>query len=117
MDLWYFYIYLKKSLSLFCISQGANRLSQNIFLLTGEKTNKIFIFCWKYFAPLFILAIWGLNWYSYESVRYGSYVYPTSVQIFGWCIALISIIAIPIGAIHTFLNADGTSFKHVNKFV
>jgi hypothetical protein len=86
-----------------------------MFLLSGEKTNRIFIFCWKYFAPLFILAIWGLNWYSYESVKYGSYVYPTSFQIFGWCIAFVSIIAIPIGAIHSFLNADGGNFKNVTK--
>ena len=52
-------------------------------------------------------------WYSYESVTYGSYVYPISFQIFGWIIALISIVAIPIGACHSFAKAEGGTFLKV----
>ena len=53
-------------------------------------------------------------WYKYESVTYGSYVYPISFQIFGWIIALISIVAIPIGAFHSVIKADGDSLMKVS---
>ena len=93
---------------------GANRLSKNIFLLTGEKPKMIFMFSWKFVSPLFILVIMSLNWYRHKSVTYENYVFPIGAQIFGWCIAITSIAAIPIAAIHSFLNASGDGFVQVS---
>lgn len=84
---------------------GANRLCRNIQNLTGEKPSVIFVFCWKYVAPLIILVIWAINWYSYEPVTYGNYQFPLGAHIFGWSVALISIIAIPIGSIHAVITS------------
>jgi hypothetical protein len=49
-----------------------------------------------------------------KRVRYGKdYIYPVWAEIFGWCIALLSIIAIPLGAIHAIYKADGNNFIEV----
>lgn len=50
-----------------------------------------------------------------KRVRYGNdYVYPVWAEIIGWCIALLSIIPIPLGAIHAVHKADGDTLFQVN---
>jgi solute carrier family 6 GABA transporter-like protein 6/8/11/12/13 len=52
-----------------------------------------------------------------KRVRYGKdYVFPVWAEIVGWFIALLSIIAIPIGAIHAIYKADGNTIIQVNHF-
>ena len=93
---------------------GANRLAKNIQLMNGEKPNFYFKACWYVITPSFILIIWGFNWYMYEPIKYGnSYTFNAGAQAFGWCIAMVSIISIPLGALHTFYNAPGKTFKKV----
>lgn len=80
--------------------------------MNGERPNIFFKICWYGVTPAFILIIWGFNWYFYEPVKYGnSYTFGTGPQTFGWFIAMISIVSIPLGAIHTFANAPGKTFK------
>lgn len=83
-------------------------------MYTGQNPNLFFLTCWKVLAPLCILVIWTLNWYAYEPVTYGNYVFPLAAQIFGWIIALISLLAIPLGALHTFIKTPGKNFIQVN---
>lgn len=79
--------------------------------MTGSKPSIFFRVCWYGVTPMFILIIWGVNWYRYEPITYGSYEFPLGAQLFGWTIALISIISIPLGAIHTLLNTPGKTFS------
>jgi hypothetical protein len=48
-----------------------------------------------------------LNWIEYTPITYGEYEYSVQAQGFGWSIAAVSLIAIPFGAIHTFITAEG----------
>lgn len=93
---------------------GAKRLAKNIYHMTGVKPSPLFLVAWYFVTPMFILTIWAFNWYQYEPVTYGSYVYPTWAQIMGWLIGLTSIVSIPLGAIHTLVNAPGKSLMEVN---
>ena len=81
--------------------------------MNGETPNIFFIICWKYLAPTSIFVICLLNWSSYSAVTYGDYTLPTFAQTFGWVVALISIIAIPLGAVHSVLKAKGTTLLEV----
>ncbi|CAF0789248.1 unnamed protein product [Brachionus calyciflorus] len=90
---------------------GANRLAKNVFLMTGSKPNRYFVICWYIISPLFIIIIWTFNWIKYEPVKYGNYEFPVGAQLFGWCIALVSIVAIPLGAIHTIIKTPGKNFS------
>jgi hypothetical protein len=82
--------------------------------MTGEKPHFLFILCWKFFAPLLILAIWSLNWYLYEPVKYGKYEYPVAGQILGWSTAMVSLCAIPLAAVHELFKAKGDGFIQVS---
>ncbi|RNA10549.1 sodium- and chloride-dependent GABA transporter ine-like [Brachionus plicatilis] len=86
---------------------GANRLAKNVFLMTGSRPAKYFKVCWYVVSPLFITVVWLFNWIRYEPIKYGSYEFPAGAQIFGWCIALVSILAVPLGAIHTLVKSPG----------
>lgn len=81
--------------------------------MTGSKPAKYFIVCWYVISPLFITVIWLFNWIRYEPIKYGSYEFPAGAQIFGWCIALVSILAVPLGAIHTFVKSPGKTMAEV----
>ena len=81
--------------------------------MNGERPNRYFIVAWYFISPVFILIIWFFNWYQYEPITYGKYKFSTGAHVFGWCIALISIIAIPIAAGHSIVKASGKSFIEV----
>jgi solute carrier family 6 GABA transporter-like protein 6/8/11/12/13 len=88
---------------------GAKRLARNIYLMNGQTTNYYFLACWYFITPAFILVIWLFNWYQYEPLTYEDKPFNAGAQAFGWCIALVSIIAIPLGAIDTLRKAPGKS--------
>ena len=90
---------------------GGNKLAKNIRIMNGERVNIYFKVCWYFVSPAFIFVIWMLNWIQYEPIKYGKYEFSGGALAFGWCIAMISIIAVPIGAIHTIVNAEGKSIK------
>jgi hypothetical protein len=92
---------------------GGGRLAKNVERMNGEKVNIYFKISWYVITPVFILIIWILNWYQYEPITYGKYEFPIGAQIFGWCIALISIASIPIAAIHTVYTSSAKTLKEV----
>mgnify|MGYP002785583613 CR=1 FL=1 len=88
---------------------GAKHLASNIYKMNGQKPNIYFLVCWYAITPAFIFIIWIFNWYEYKPVKYEDKDFNVGAQVFGWCIALVSIIAIPLGAIHTLYKAPGKS--------
>ncbi|XP_072044236.1 sodium- and chloride-dependent GABA transporter ine-like isoform X4 [Amphiura filiformis] len=97
---------------------GGNRLGRNIRQMTGSYPNIYFRFCWYVLSPIFILVIMVFNIVDFNPVKYGDYEYPSWAQGLGWCVAALSMIWIPIGAIHALIKGDGsikerflTSFK------
>ena len=50
-----------------------------------------------------------------KRVRYGKdYVFPPWAELMGWCVAFLSIIAIPLGAVHAVYKADGNTILQVS---
>lgn len=100
---------------------GARRLANNISALNGQKPNKYITTCWVFVSPVFILIIWSFNWYSIatskEIIKYGDYSFNAGAMGFGWCISLISIMSIPLAAVHTVINIPGDfTLLEVNYF-
>jgi solute carrier family 6 GABA transporter-like protein 6/8/11/12/13 len=95
---------------------GANRLSKNIYMMTGQMPGFYFTVCWYAVTPLFVVTIWLLNWVQYTPITYGKYEYSLGAQLFGWAISLVSIAAIPAGAVHTYINTPGKNFYQVSIF-
>jgi hypothetical protein len=91
---------------------GANTLSKNIEKINGEKPALFFKICWYFLAPSLIVIIWVFNWINYKPIDYGNGI-DYKGQTFGWCIALISLSSIPIGAIHAVIVTPGENFYKV----
>lgn len=108
-----FYIAFFETIAIVWI-YGARRLADNIELMNGQRPSMYIQICWYIVSPLFILIIWSFNWFdlatSNEIITYGEYKFNFVEMSFGWCIGLLSIIAIPLGALHTIFNlpADKT---------
>ncbi|XP_019615936.1 PREDICTED: sodium-dependent dopamine transporter-like [Branchiostoma belcheri] len=86
---------------------GANRLARNIEEMAGNKPWMYFIVCWYGLSPVLIGGIMIFGFIQYTPVRYGDYYYPGWGQAIGWVIASLSIICLPIGAIHALLSEKG----------
>ena len=92
---------------------GGKRLARNIKAMTGEHVNLLFLACWYVISPAFIFTVWLLNWVQFESIKYGTYEYPLGMKIFGWLVTLVSVSAIPLAAVHTLVNTQGSSLYKV----
>ncbi|XP_054749060.2 sodium- and chloride-dependent GABA transporter ine-like isoform X1 [Lytechinus pictus] len=91
-----------------CWVYGGNRLAKNIEAMTGSYPNIYFRACWLVISPVLILAILIFTIVDYEPVTYGNYIYPAWCQGLGWCVALLSIMCMPVGAIHTLATSKGS---------
>uniref|UniRef100_A0A3Q1BKN5 Transporter n=2 Tax=Amphiprion ocellaris TaxID=80972 RepID=A0A3Q1BKN5_AMPOC len=91
-----------------CWSYGVTRLSANVKEMNGSRPNIFFRVCWLVVAPVLITVILIFSIIQFKPARYEQYVFPSWAQGVGWCIALASIIWIPLGAIHTLWLLPGT---------
>jgi solute carrier family 6 dopamine transporter-like protein 3 len=86
--------------------------------MNGQRPNVLIRICWVAISPIFILIIWVFSWYDYQPIKYGTKSFSTGALVFGWSVALISIISIPAGAVHTFLNtSQSKSLIEVNSIL
>ncbi|KAM8897567.1 sodium- and chloride-dependent GABA transporter ine [Spinachia spinachia] len=91
-----------------CWSYGVNRLSDNLYEMTGKRPNIFFRLCWLIVAPVLITVILIFSVIQFKPARYGDYVFPPWAQGVGWVIAMGSIIWIPLGAVHTLWVLPGS---------
>ncbi|CAF1447953.1 unnamed protein product [Adineta steineri] len=95
-----------------CISvswfYGADRFYEDIKDMIGYYPGRFWKWCWIVFTPLLCTSIAIFSLIEYEPVKYKNYQFPTWAEYIGWCIALSSILAIPIYAIALFARQTGT---------
>ncbi|CAN0366409.1 unnamed protein product [Lampetra planeri] len=91
-----------------CWLYGVDRLSSNVQEMLGRPPNIFFRVCWRFCAPVLVSGILVFSIVQYKPARYGHYVYPGWAEALGWCISLLSIIWIPLGAAHTLYTIPGS---------
>lgn len=93
---------------------GANRFAKNIEEMIGFKPSRLFIICWKYLTPALTASIFIISAIILEPIKYNSvYVYPKWAIMFGWFLALISMIAVPFYVIYLYFTTSGKNFSEV----
>lgn len=90
---------------------GSNKLESIFEEMMGFKPSRYFMICWKYLSPLSSVVIFVYNIVNYEELTYGDYKYPTAGLAFGWFLALLSMICIPIRAAYVLWHAEGNSLQ------
>ncbi|XP_062601592.1 sodium-dependent dopamine transporter-like [Saccostrea cucullata] len=87
---------------------GVERFSNDIRTMLGHPAGIYWKICWKFIAPLFILWIMIFGLVQYTPHSYDNYIYPWEANFIGWCIALSSVLCIPLFAIIGFIRASGS---------
>ena len=88
---------------------GTGRLSANIKDMTGEYPNFFFRFCWSIVSPLLIAAIWIFSVIDYKEPTYNG-EFPSWAIGLGWCIAMTSLLPIPVWALINIFKTKADSF-------
>ncbi|MEQ2179101.1 hypothetical protein GOODEAATRI_021139, partial [Goodea atripinnis] len=68
--------------------------------------------CW-----IFGKCILGSSIVQYTPPRYGKYIYPVWAKLVGWVISLVSIVWIPLCAIHEIYNSKGSLLQRIKQAV
>ncbi|XP_050415398.2 sodium- and chloride-dependent taurine transporter [Patella vulgata] len=93
---------------------GINRFYDNIQMMLGFRPGPFIKIAWCILTPIFTLTIFIMGTISYSELTYKrklvTYTYPTWAIGIGWCMALVSIVFIPIVMVFKLLKAKG-SFK------
>ncbi|KAF0033854.1 hypothetical protein F2P81_013920 [Scophthalmus maximus] len=91
-----------------CWIFGVRRLSLMIKKMQGKTPNIYFRVCWMLLSPLLVLCILISSLVQYTPVHYGKYTYPVWAELLGWCVSLVSIVWIPLGAVHEICSNKGS---------
>ncbi|XP_048746684.2 sodium-dependent dopamine transporter-like isoform X2 [Ostrea edulis] len=94
-------------------TEGVERFSSDIRTMLGHPAGIYWKVCWKFIAPLFILWIMIFGLVQYTPHRYDNYEYPWEANFIGWCVALSSVLCIPLFAIIAFIRARGSPMERL----
>uniref|UniRef100_A0A8C1SRN5 Transporter n=1 Tax=Cyprinus carpio TaxID=7962 RepID=A0A8C1SRN5_CYPCA len=101
-----------------CSLAGVRRLSVMLEKMLGKKPNLFFRVCWQFLSPMLVLVILISSIVQYTPARYGkSYTYPLWAEVVGWFISLVSIIWIPLGALHELWTTEGSLLQRLKKSI
>ncbi|KAL9951157.1 hypothetical protein ACROYT_G043774 [Oculina patagonica] len=87
---------------------GVDKFCENIKSMIGKKPNMYFIICWKYITPIVGMFIFFGSLSQWEKISFDGNVYPDWAQAVAWLLALLSFLAIPIGAIFAIFHPKGS---------
>lgn len=88
---------------------GADKFYDNIEEMIGYRISPWCYICWKYLCPLVTGGIFLFCLITFKPIKYGrDYEYPMWANLFGWCLALMSMICVPIYIIYKMSTTSGT---------
>ncbi|XP_027888611.1 sodium- and chloride-dependent GABA transporter ine [Xiphophorus couchianus] len=100
-----------------CWIFGVSRLSLMVKRMRGESPSLFFRLCWLLLCPLLMLSILVSSIVHYMPPRYGEYMYPLWAELVGWVVSLVSIVWIPLCAVHEIYNSKGSLLQRMKKAV
>jgi len=88
---------------------GGDKYLRDIGRMCQTKCHPYFKYCFQYFTPIITMTIFWASAISYSPMKYeNSNPYPLWGEIFGWCLALTSMLCVPGIAIFLILREKGT---------
>ncbi|XP_032810155.1 sodium- and chloride-dependent creatine transporter 1 [Petromyzon marinus] len=87
---------------------GGDRFMDNIALMIGYRPFPWMRWCWAFVTPCVCTGIFLFNLLNYKPLTYNKgYVYPWWGEALGWCMALSSMLCIPVVAIYRLARTKG----------
>ncbi|KAK3566831.1 hypothetical protein QTP86_004565 [Hemibagrus guttatus] len=89
---------------------GHRNYFKDVEMMLGFPPPVFFRVCWRFISPLIISFILIFTVIQYKPITYNDYVYPDWSLAIGFCMALSSVICIPVYALYKISVSDGTTF-------
>ncbi|KAJ8274320.1 hypothetical protein COCON_G00089450 [Conger conger] len=89
---------------------GHKNYFKDVEMMLGFPPPIFFRICWRFVSPVIISFILIFTVIQYKPITYNDYIYPNWSLIIGFCMALSSVICIPIYALYKIANSEGSTF-------
>ncbi|XP_056022432.1 sodium-dependent proline transporter-like isoform X2 [Ostrea edulis] len=86
---------------------GAENMSRDIEIMIGRSVPVYMRILWCIVTPLLLMLLLIFSLYTYRPPMVGSYTYPGYARAFGWMIALLPLVPIPICAYQVLRRSNG----------
>ncbi|XP_017158854.1 sodium- and chloride-dependent creatine transporter 1 [Poecilia reticulata] len=88
---------------------GADRFMDDVARMIGYRPFPWMKWCWSFITPCVCMGIFLFHLVNYKPLTYNTvYVYPWWGEVIGWCLALSSMLCIPVSLLYKFFRAKGT---------
>ncbi|XP_061113231.1 sodium- and chloride-dependent creatine transporter 1 isoform X2 [Conger conger] len=88
---------------------GADRFMDDVARMIGYRPVPWMKWCWSFITPCVCMGIFLFHLINYKPLTYNNeYVYPWWGEVIGWCMALSSMLCIPVSLIYKLFRAKGT---------
>ncbi|KAA0714341.1 Sodium- and chloride-dependent creatine transporter 1 [Triplophysa tibetana] len=88
---------------------GADRFMDDIARMIGYRPLPWIKWCWSFITPCVCMGIFIFHLLNYKPLTYNNvYVYPWWGEVIGWCLALSSMLCIPVSLVYKLAGAKGT---------
>nr|KAG5707154.1 hypothetical protein BaRGS_017838 [Batillaria attramentaria] len=94
---------------------GTDRFGDDIELMIGRRPPMIMRIFWCFITPvcLFVILVFLLT--RYKPPTYGDYEYDEWASVFGWIIATVSFVPIPVVAVYQLYHAQGSFLQRLRQ--
>ncbi|XP_048735785.2 sodium-dependent proline transporter-like [Ostrea edulis] len=86
---------------------GAENMSRDIKTMIGRSVPVYMRIHWCIITPLSLMVLLIFSMYTYRPPMVGSYTYPAYARVFGWIIALLPLVPIPVCAYRVLSRCHG----------
>jgi solute carrier family 6 amino acid transporter-like protein 5/7/9/14 len=103
-----------------CWIYGLNKFLKDVEFMLGIRLGIYWQFSWGVFIPVALIGIFIYSLANFRVFQMGDYIYPTSVIVAGWVIAMSALIQVPLWGIYVvYKEKKGSNFieRLKNSFV
>uniref|UniRef100_A0A2C9JMC1 Uncharacterized protein n=1 Tax=Biomphalaria glabrata TaxID=6526 RepID=A0A2C9JMC1_BIOGL len=92
---------------------GAERFMDDIQLMIGRRPLYLFNILWRYITPVVLLVLLVASLLTYESPTFKEYHYTSGAVAFGWFIAIVWFLPVPVMAVVQIMKSSGDIKKRL----
>ncbi|KAK1878868.1 Sodium- and chloride-dependent glycine transporter 1 [Dissostichus eleginoides] len=90
---------------------GHKQYFKDVEMMLGFPPPLFFKVCWRFISPVIISCILIFTVIQYKPITYNDYVFPTWSLYIGFCMAMSSVLCIPIYALYKISRSPGATFR------
>lgn len=88
---------------------GADRFMDDVARMIGYRPVPWMKWCWSFITPCVCMGIFLFHLVNYKPLTYNNdYIYPWWGEVIGWCLALSSMLCIPVSVLYKLFRAKGS---------